>query len=69
MNSQNFPEGAIASVISNGQILFREPIKKSENSFSKIFNIEKDSYFRLEIRDADRKMLALTNPIYAQIKR
>jgi hypothetical protein len=69
MNSQNFPEGAIASVISNGQILFREPVKQSENSFSKIFNIEKDSYFRLEIRDADRKMLALTNPIYAQIKR
>ncbi len=69
IKAENFPEGAVMSVISNGQTLFREPIDQSGNTFSKVFDVEKDSYFRLEIRDADRKMLALTNPIYAQVKR
>ncbi len=69
IKAENFPAGAIASLISNGRTLFSEAIKQSENSFSKVFDVEKDSYFRLEIRDADKKMLALTNPIYAQVKR
>lgn len=69
IKTENFPEGAVMSVISNGQILFAEPIKQSGNTFSKILNVEKDSYFRLEIRDANKKMLALSNPIYAQVKR
>ena len=69
VKAENFPANSVVSIISNGQILFGEPIEQTEFSFSREFEIQKDSYFRLEIRASDKKMLALTNPIYAQVKR
>ncbi|MDQ3130682.1 MAG: CehA/McbA family metallohydrolase, partial [Acidobacteriota bacterium] len=69
IKTENFPANSIVSIISNGQILFSEPIKQAESSFAKKIEIKKDSYFRLEIRNADKKMLGLTNPIYVQVKR
>ena len=69
VKAENFPANSVVSIISNGQILFDEPIEQTEFSFSREFEIQKDSYFRLEIRASDKKMLALTNPIYAQVKR
>ncbi|HXG83086.1 MAG TPA: hypothetical protein VNI84_03570 [Pyrinomonadaceae bacterium] len=54
IKAENFPANSTVSIISNGKILFSEAVKH-ENSFTKEFEIQKDSYFRLEIRDADKK--------------
>lgn len=67
--AKNFPVGAAVSLISNGQILQTEKIEQAEYAFSKTFDVEKDAYFRLEIRNETGAMLALTNPIYIQVKR
>jgi hypothetical protein len=61
---KNFPEGASISLISNGKILQTDKLESREYALNKTFNIEKDSYFRVEIRGADGAMIALTNPIY-----
>ncbi len=65
----NFPVGGSVSLISNGKVLLKEEVKQTEHRFDKEFSVEKNAYFRLEIRDANSKMLALTNPIYIQTKR
>jgi len=67
--AKNFPLGATVSLISNGQVLQTEKIKQMEYVFAKEFNVEKDSYFRLEIRNETGAMLAFTNPIYVSVKR
>jgi hypothetical protein len=67
--AKNFPVGALVSLISNGQVLQTEKIENAEYIFDKSFSVEKDSYFRLEARDAKGSMLALTNPIYVRLKK
>jgi len=67
--AKNFPGGASISLISNGQVLQTDKIENSEYVLNKTFNVEKDSYFRLEVRNETGAMLALTNPIYIQIKK
>ena len=67
--AKNFPGGASISLISNGQVLQTDKIENAEYVLAKTFNVEKDSYFRLEVRDATGAMLALTNPIYIQFKK
>lgn len=67
--AKNFPAGAIVSLISNGQILQKNEIENAEYIFDKSFSVEKDSYFRLEVRDEKGAMLALTNPIYVSVKK
>ncbi len=67
-NAKNFPAGSSVSLISNGQILQKEKIEQSDYTFNKIFEVDKDSYYRLEVRDAAGKMLALTNPIFVSDK-
>ena len=66
---KNFPTGAIVTLVSNGQTLQTDKIESAEFQSAKAFAIEKDGYFRLEIRDAKSKMLALTNPIYITAKK
>ncbi len=67
--AKNFPAGGSVSLISNGQILQKNEIENAEYIFTKNFNVEKDSYFRLEMRDAKGGMLALTNPIFVSVKK
>lgn len=67
--AKNFPVGATISVISNGAVLLKEKVERAEYVSAKGFNIEKDSYFRLEVRSETGAMLAFTNPIYIQTKR
>ncbi|MEP6900108.1 MAG: CehA/McbA family metallohydrolase [Actinomycetota bacterium] len=66
--AKNFPRGAIVSIISNGQVLQTDKIENAEYALTKVFNIEKDLYFRLEIRSVSGAMLAFTNPIYVEKK-
>lgn len=68
LRAKNFPAAAVVSIISGGQILFSETLQKSENVFTETFSIEKNSYFRVEVRDQKGGMLALTNPIYVRSK-
>lgn len=62
--AKNFPSGSTVSLISNGQVLQTEKIEQAEYAFTKTFEVEKDSYFRLEVRNEKGVMLAFTNPIY-----
>ena len=65
----NFPDGASVALVSDGKKLLDEKISGKQYGFDKSFAVEKNSYFRIEIRDAENKMLALTNPIFVKIKR
>ncbi len=66
--AKNFPVGATFSLISDGQVLQTDKIESAEYVFTKDFSIEKNSYFRLEVRDAKGAMMAFTNPIYISVK-
>ena len=65
LKAKNFPVGANISLVSNGKILQTDKIENIHYALSKEFDITKDSYFRIEIRNENGAMLALTNPIYA----
>ena len=60
---------ATVSLISNGQTIRSFPAPK--NGQPQVIEIDgrHDSYFRLEVRDGTKAMLALTNPIYVKIGR
>ncbi|CAN5399827.1 CehA/McbA family metallohydrolase [soil metagenome] len=66
--ANNFPDGAKLLLISGGKTV-QEILTNGEN-FSREFAVrfEKSGYARLEVRGADGKMLALTNPIFINIK-
>jgi hypothetical protein len=66
--AKNFPAGSTVRLISNGKEIQNEKIGDSPYTLKKIFGIEKDSYFRIEIRDAKGAMLALTNPVFVSLK-
>ncbi|MGI8640887.1 MAG: CehA/McbA family metallohydrolase [Pyrinomonadaceae bacterium] len=66
--AKNFPVGATVSLISNGQVLQKDKIGQMEYALAKEFNIERNSYFRLEVRNEKGMMLAFTNPIYVSVK-
>ncbi|MBA3514979.1 MAG: PHP domain-containing protein [Pyrinomonadaceae bacterium] len=59
--------GATISLISNGQMIRSFPAKTDGQP--QVIEIEcpHDSYFRLEVRDKTKRVLALTNPIYVKI--
>lgn len=60
------PPDATTSLISNGEVIRNfagqptSPIR---------IKVEKDTYFRMEVRDKNKTMLALTNPIFVKVKR
>lgn len=66
VKTENFPAGAIVSIISNNQKVFSKPTEVNADAFAQKFGIERAAYFRAEIRDATGKMLALTNPIFVK---
>ena len=60
------PGDATVSLISNGEVIQTFPAK---TVVPKVIEIDcrRDAYFRLEVRDAAKAMLALTNPIYVRV--
>ena len=60
--------GATVSLISNGEVIRSFPARTDGEP--QVFEVEcqHDSYFRLEVRDGAKAMIALTNPIYVRIK-
>lgn len=67
--STDAPTGATVSLVSNGQML--QSIALDGERVAKVIEVDcrKDSYYRIEIRDEAKKMLALSNPIYAKLVR
>ncbi len=61
------PPDAVISLISNGQVVrsFGVPIDSKPQTIE--IECNQNSYFRLEIRDSTKKVLALTNPIYVKV--
>jgi hypothetical protein len=59
--------GATISLVSNGQVL--RSLSTSSDGQPQVIELEcrSDSYYRLEVRDAAKTMVALTNPIYVKI--
>jgi hypothetical protein len=63
------PSGATVSLISNGRVV-RSFSARADNQPEVIeIDCQQDSYFRLEIRDQTKSVLALTNPIYVKFRR
>ena len=60
--------GDTISLISNGRVLRTFPVKAGDQPQEIEIKCQQDSYFRLEIRDKTKTVLALTNPIYIKIK-
>lgn len=63
------PPDATVSLISNGQMI--RSFSAKPNGQPEVIEIEcqRDSYFRLEVRDGMKAMIALTNPIYVRLLR
>ena len=59
------PRGAPVSLVSNGRVIRTWPA----DALTEVFEIEceRDGYYRLEVRDRDGRMFALTNPIYVKV--
>ena len=55
------------SLISNGQAIRSFPTRTNGELQMIEIDCRKDSYFRLEVRDGKKAMLALTNPIYVRL--
>jgi hypothetical protein len=66
VNARNTSIGANVSLISGGKVLRTFP---PQAQFTEVFEVEceRDGYYRLEVRDRDGKMFALTNPIYVKV--
>lgn len=65
LSLEGFPSDAKVLWISHGKI-----IKETTSNFTEnhTFSTDKNNYVRIEIRDKDGKMLAMTNPIYFRVK-
>ena len=61
--------GATVSLISHGEVIRSFPARTDGQPQVIEIECEHDSYFRLEVRDGAKAMIALTNPIYVRIKR
>ncbi|MCA1591939.1 MAG: CehA/McbA family metallohydrolase [Acidobacteria bacterium] len=67
INTEAVSPDATVSLISNGQVIRNFPARTDGQP--QVFEIEcaHDAYFRLEVRDKTKAVLALTNPIYVKI--
>ena len=63
------PPGATVSLISNGEVMQSFPAKTVGPPQLIEIDCRGDAYFRLEVRDGKKLMLALTNPIYLKVQR
>jgi hypothetical protein len=66
VTTEGVPPDATISLISNGQVI-RHFLAKTDGPIE--IKCPQDTYFRLEVRDKKKAMLALTNPIYVKIGR
>ena len=68
VSAQAAPPGSTISLVSNGQVL--RSLSTTTDGRPQIIEVEcrSDSYYRLEVRDGVKAMLALTNPIYVKIE-
>jgi hypothetical protein len=67
VSTQGTRPDANVSLISNGETLQNFALQGE----TKVIEVEcqRDSYFRLEVRDAAKAMIAMTNPIYVKVGR
>jgi hypothetical protein len=56
-------------LISNGRVLRSFSVKTDNQPEVIEVDSQQDSYFRLEVRDQTKTVLALTNPIYFKFRR
>jgi hypothetical protein len=68
ITTETTPDGAVVSLISNGQVTQSFPARTDGKPQVVEIDCQRDSYFRLEVRDGKNAMLALTNPIYVRLK-
>lgn len=61
------PANATVSLISNGGVVRSFPANSDGKPQVIEIDCQHDAYFRLEVRDETKSMLALTNPIYVKI--
>jgi hypothetical protein len=61
------PPDATISLISNGQVVRSFSAKTDAQPQVIEIQCRQDSYFRLEVRDETKAMIALTNPIYVRL--
>jgi hypothetical protein len=69
ISTEAVPPGATVSLISNGRLLRSFSARTDDQPEVVEINSQQDSYFRLEIRDQTKTVLALTNPIYFRFRR
>ena len=62
------PPDATVSLISNGEVIQSFSAKPGPPQVIDI-DVQRDAYFRLEVRDGGKVMLVLTNPIYVKVQR
>jgi hypothetical protein len=65
LTPSNRPPGLTVSLVSGGHAVRTWPA----DALTEVFEIEckESGYYRLEVRDRDGKMLALTNPVYVKV--
>jgi hypothetical protein len=68
ITTQAAPANATVSLISNGAVVRSFPANADGNPQIIEMDCQHDAYFRLEVRDRTKSMLALTNPIYIKIR-
>lgn len=66
LSLEGFPSNAKVFWISDGKTIKESKPNSNENY---AFSPDKNNYFRIEIRNKDGKMLAMTNPIYFRVKK
>jgi hypothetical protein len=64
---QGFSGPATVSLISQGQLVGTLPADPGAAQFVEV-SVTRDAYFRVEVRDQNGTMLAITNPIYVEIQ-
>ena len=62
------PPDATVSLISNGQVIRSLPARSDVQPQVIEIECQRDAYYRLEVRDKTKSVLALTNPIYTKIR-
>lgn len=67
----NSPDSAYAQIIKNGNVLVKVPVEARQTSLAyedEIPSVRGD-WYRLEVYDAEKQLLAITNPIFAGPRR
>lgn len=63
LTADGLPTGAVIKLLSRAGV-----VKTFDKGFRESFEVTRDDYFRVEIRDSKDSMIALTNPIFVGLK-